>query len=72
MSEEEPKVAEKPIEKPKPNCIVVPEHIKPLLECCRDFEEGKIDDSEFFARTLVRTGEYMQNVKKNRSQPKSE
>lgn len=68
MSDEEPKVEVKP----KPECIVIPEHIKPLIDCCRDFEEGRIDDSEFFARTLVKTGEYMQTVKKMKNQSKPE
>jgi hypothetical protein len=66
MSEEEIPPEETPVEeKPKkPDCYVVPEHIKPLLDCCQDFDEGKIDASEFFARTLVKTGEFMQAVKK--------
>lgn len=56
----------------KENCIVIPEHMKPLFECCKDFYEGKIDDSDFFARALVRTGEFMQNVKKKREGAESE
>jgi hypothetical protein len=67
MSEEsgsEPIVKEK-----KPNCEVIPEHMKPLVDCCRDFDEGRIDASEFFARTLVKTGEFMQTVKKRQETP---
>jgi len=48
----------------KENCIVIPESMKPLFECCKEFDEGKINDSTFFAKALVRTGEFMQNVKK--------
>jgi len=43
--------------------------MKPLVDCCRDFDEGRIDASEFFARTLVKTGEFMQTVKKRQETP---
>lgn len=75
MSEEEGQVPEeKPVEeKPqKPNCYVVPEHIKPLLECCEEYEKGKIDEATFFARTLTKTGEFMEAVKKMREVKSSE
>jgi len=68
MSEDgsEPVVAEgserKPVEK-KVDCYVVPETAKPLVECCKDYEEGRIDESTFFAEALVRTGEFMKSVK---------
>lgn len=55
-------VEEKPVEK-KPECYVVSERAKPLVECCKDFEEGRIDESTFFAEALVRTGEFMKAVK---------
>jgi hypothetical protein len=64
MSEEtdsEPIVKEK-----KSDCQVIPEHIKPILDCCRDYDEGKIDSAEYFAKTLQKTGEFMQIVKKMR------
>ena len=66
MSEEET-TAEEPTtteEKAEPECITIPEHMKPLFECCKDYDEGKIGASDFFARALIRTGEFMQSVKK--------
>ena len=48
---------------PEKACLVVPENIKPLVECCKDFEEGKMDSSDFFAKALIHTGEFMQKVK---------
>jgi len=65
-SESQP-VEEKPIEK-KPDCYVVPEHAKPLVECCKDYDEGRIDESTFFAEALVRTGEFMKAVKSKKTQ----
>lgn len=59
-------------ETPTNECIVIPKHMKPLFECCKDLDEGKIDSTEFFARALVRTGEFMQNVKKKREGEPSE
>ena len=53
---------QKPVEK-KSECYIVPERAKPLVECCKDFEEGRIDESTFFAEALVRTGEFMKSVK---------
>ena len=63
---EENQSEEAPVEEKKSDCVVIPEHMKPLFECCKDFEEGRIDSSEFLARTLIRSGEFMQNVKKKR------
>lgn len=60
MSEEE--------EKPGEKCVTIPEHMKPLFECCKEYDEGKIDSSEFFARALVRTGEFMQKVKEKKAE----
>lgn len=65
--EQEP-AAEKLIEK-KSDCYHVPESVKPLVECCKDFEAGRIDESTFFADALVKTGEFMKFVK---SRPKVE
>jgi hypothetical protein len=47
----------------KPECYVVPDSVKPLVECCKDFEAGRIDESTFFADALVKTGEFMKFVK---------
>jgi len=58
--------------KPKKDCYVVTEHIKPLLDCCEEYEQGKIDDATFFARTLTKTGEFMESVKKSREAKPSE
>ena len=63
VTEEEPTTTE---EKTEPECITIPEHMKPLFECCKEYDEGKIGEGDFFARTLVRMGEFMQNVKKKR------
>ncbi len=60
---EEPTTTE---EASQPECVTIPEHMKPLVECCREYDEGKIDSGDFFARALIRTGEFMQNVKKKR------
>lgn len=51
------------VEVPKKDCIVIPENMKPLFDCCKDFEEGKIDSEDFFAKALIRTGEFMRAVK---------
>ena len=56
----------------EPECIVIPEHMKPLFECCKEYDEGKIAEGDFFARTLVRMGEFMENVKKKREGGESE
>jgi len=53
-------------------CIVIPENIKPLIECCRDYEQGKISSTDFFSKTLIRTGEFMQRVELSKKTPKSE
>ncbi len=58
---EEPTTTE---EASQPECVTIPEHMKPLVECCREYDEGKIDSGDFFARALIITGEFMQNVKK--------
>ena len=73
-TQEEETVAEETTEEesPKPECITIPEHMKPLFECCKEYDEGKIDSSEFFARALIRTGEFIQNVKKKREGAESE
>ena len=63
---EETDVEETIVEVPKRDCIVIPEHMKPLFECCKDFDEGKIDSNDFFAKALIRTGEFMQAVKKTK------
>lgn len=62
LSEEPIEVEAKPIQT-KNECIVIPDHMKPLFECCKDFDEGRIDSNDFFARALIRTGEFMQAVK---------
>jgi len=74
MSEETPKEeTQVPVEeKREKNCVVISEHMKPLFDCCKDFEEGKIDPSDFFARTLISTGKFMEEVKKTREMEKSE
>lgn len=59
-------------ETPQPECITIPEHMKPLFECCKEYDEGKIGESDFFARSLIKTGEFMQNVKKRREAEPSE
>lgn len=59
-------------ETPQNECIVIPKYMQPLFECCREYDEGKIDSSEFFARSLIRTGEFMQNVKKRKESEVSE
>ena len=46
------------------DCVVLPNSMKPLFECCKDYSDGKIDSSDFFAKMLQRTGEFMQKVKK--------
>lgn len=68
-NEEEIPPEETPVEeKPKkPDCYVVPEYIKPLLDCCKDFDDGKIDASDFFAKTLVNTGKFMEEVAKRKA-----
>ena len=48
---------------PEKACLVIPENIKPLVECCKDFEEGKMDSNDFFAKALIHAGEFMQKVK---------
>ena len=53
-------------ESSQPECITIPDHMKPLFECCKEYDEGKIGSSDFFARALIRTGEFMQSVKKKR------
>ena len=86
MSEEEstqeetaPKETIEDIEKPttteetsQPECITIPDHMKPLFECCKEYDEGKIGEGDFFARSLIRTGEFMQAVKKRKEGEKSE
>ena len=68
MSEEEtapePKVEEK-----KPECYVVPDHLKPLIDCCEKYEKGEIGDGDFFANALIRTGEFMKGVRERREKP---
>jgi len=63
--EEEVEEAEAIEEKiiPEKACLVVPEGVKPLVECCRDFENGKLESDDFFAKALIHTGEFMQKVK---------
>ena len=76
MSEEEStqeEVREETVEEtPQPECITIPEHMKPLFECCKEYDEGKIDSPDFFARALIRTGEFMQAVKKKKEGETSE
>jgi hypothetical protein len=50
-------------------CYVVPEKVKPLVECCKKFEEGEIDEGTFFAEALVKTGEFMKAVKQSKTPP---
>lgn len=69
VSEEEPTTTE---ETPQNECIVIPEHMKPLFECCKEYDEGKIGEGDFFARSLIRTGEFMQAVKKRKEGETSE
>jgi hypothetical protein len=59
-------VEERPVEK-KSDCYVVPDNVKPLVECCKDYAEGRIDDGTFFAEALVRTGEFMKAVRQSKS-----
>ncbi|GAI30111.1 unnamed protein product [marine sediment metagenome] len=61
--------AEKPSE---PNCIVIPDDMKPWYECCQEFKSGKIDDATFFAESLVRTGEFMKKVREKKTGESSE
>jgi len=56
-------------EKPTVDCEVIPAHIKPLLDCCRDYDQGKIGPDDFFAKALTRTGEFMLEVSKRRQPP---
>jgi len=60
-------------ETPKKNdCLIVSEPVKPLLECCEKYERGEIGDSDFFATTLIHTGELMKRVKQERESRSSE
>lgn len=52
----------------KNNCIIIPEHMKALVECCQEYDQGKIESGDFFAKALMRTGEFMQEVQKRRSE----
>ena len=73
MSEEETVQEEATTEESsQPECIVIPEHMKPLFECCKEYDEGKISEGDFFARSLIRTGEFMQAVKKKKEGEESE
>lgn len=77
---EEPseEIAEEPVTEPseepkKPNeCIIIPEHMKPIVDCCRDYDKGKIDGTSFFSSVLVSTGKFMQDVEKRRTGEQSE
>lgn len=53
----------------KEDCIIIPRHMKPLIDCCKDFDEGKIDSSDFFAQALIKTGEFMKSVKERSIEP---
>lgn len=73
MNDENPESSE-PHEEPvpekiekKPDCYMVPDSVKPLVECCKDFEAGRIDESTFFADALVKTGEFMKTVRSKKS-----
>jgi len=52
-----------PEETPVQKCYEVPEDVKPLVECCKKFKQGEIDESTFFADGLVKMGEFMKSVK---------
>ena len=71
MSEEGEKPTE-PVAEKKPECYVVPEHLKPLIECCEKYDKGEIGDGDFFANALIRTGEFMKNVRERRESKASE
>ena len=40
--------------------------MKPLIDCCKEYAEGKIDATNFFVRSLIRTGEFVQSVEKKK------
>ncbi len=67
---EEAPVAEIPEQ--KNNCEIIPENMKPLLDCCKEFKEGKLSEGAFFAKAVTATGEFMQSVQKESAeQPES-
>jgi len=61
---EEEKVKE-PVKEP---CLTLPDHMKPLVDCCKEFEEGKVDEGDVALRTL----EFMQAVRKRRESASEE
>jgi len=52
----------------EPECLTVSDHMKSLVECCGEFEEGKVDEGTVALKTL----EFMQSVKKTRESESSE
>jgi hypothetical protein len=65
---DEESVSESSEEPKKPDeCIIIPEYMKPIVNCCRDYDAGKIDGTSFFSSVLVSTGKFMQDVEKRRS-----
>ena len=66
---EEKKASEEISSLVKDDCTVIPKTMKPLFDCCKDYSEGKLSDGDFFSTLLVKTGEFMKNVK---TQPKIE
>lgn len=59
-------------EAPKNECIVLPEHTKPIVECCKEYDEGKIDSGDFFSKALISIGNFMQSVSKKKEAEQSE
>ena len=40
--------------------------MKPLIDCCKEYAKGTIDGTNFFTRSLIRTGEFVQSVEKKK------
>lgn len=40
--------------------------MKPLIDYCKEYAEGKIDTVDFITRSLIRTGEFVQSVEKKK------
>ncbi len=47
-------------------CPIIPDHLKPLVECCEQYDKGEIGGDEFFAKSLINTGKFMQSVRDRR------
>jgi len=76
MTEEQEKIEEKKgialenIEETvaEPECVTISDHMKSLVNCCKEFEEDKVDEGTVALKTL----EFMQAVKKTKESGKSE